>query len=64
MGCLCLVVCVRRVVDARRKIGENQISLNGTKTDVDHVGSGALIDGRFLLLQRGKKARHLVVVDN
>ena len=50
--------------DARRKIGENQISLNGTKTDVDHVGSGALIDGRFLLLQRGKKARHLVVVDN
>ncbi|MFT4987468.1 MAG: tyrosyl-tRNA synthetase [Acidimicrobiales bacterium] len=49
--------------DARRKIGENQISLNGAKIDIDHVESGALIEGRFLLLQRGKKARHLVVVD-
>jgi tyrosyl-tRNA synthetase len=48
--------------DARRKLGENQISLNGTKTDVDHVGTDELIDGRFLLLQRGKKERHLVVV--
>jgi tyrosyl-tRNA synthetase len=50
--------------DARRKIGENQISINGTKTDQDHVGSEAIIDGRFLLLQRGKKARHLVVITN
>ena len=49
--------------DARRKLGENQISLNGVKTHVDHVEGEALIDGRFLLLQRGKKARHLVVVD-
>jgi len=49
--------------DARRKLGENQISLNGVKTHADHVEGDALIDGRFLLLQRGKKARHLVVVD-
>jgi len=47
--------------DARRKIGENQISVNGTKIDTDHVRGDDLIDGRFLLLQRGKKARHLVV---
>ena len=50
--------------DARRKLGENQISLNGTKTDADHVDTAQLIDGRFLLLQRGKKARHLVVVED
>ena len=49
--------------DARRKLGENQISVNGTKTDAEAVQSNELIDGRFLLLQRGKKARHLVVVD-
>ncbi len=47
--------------DARRKLGENQISVNGTKTDADAVAASDLIDGRFLLLQRGKKARHLVV---
>jgi len=50
--------------DARRKLGENQISLNGAKTAADHVEASALIDGRFLLLQRGKKARHLVVVES
>lgn len=49
--------------DARRKLGENQISINGAKTDVDAIEASQLIDGRFLLLQRGKKARHLVVVD-
>ena len=48
--------------DARRKLGENQISVNGTKTSDDAVAASDLIDGRFLLLQRGKKARHLVVV--
>lgn len=50
--------------DARRKIGENQISVNGTKTDVDHLAQDARIDGRFLLLQRGKKARHLIVINH
>ena len=48
--------------DARRKLGENQISINGAKTDAETVSAIDLIDGRFLLLQRGKKARHLVVV--
>ena len=48
--------------DARRKLGENQISINGAKTDAETVSEADLIDGRFLLLQRGKKARHLVVV--
>ena len=49
--------------DARRKLGENQISINGAKTDAEHVDAEAFIDGRYLLLQRGKKARHLVVLD-
>ena len=48
--------------DARRKLGENQISVNGSKIDAESVDPDALIDGRYLLLQRGKKARHLVVV--
>ena len=48
--------------DARRKLGENQISVNGDKTDAEAVSTGDLIEGRYLLLQRGKKARHLVVV--
>ena len=48
--------------DARRKLGENQISVNGSKTDADAVAADDLIDGRYLLLQRGKKARHLVVI--
>ena len=49
--------------DARRKLGESQISVNGTKTDADAIDRSQLIDDRFLLLQRGKKARHLVVVE-
>ena len=49
--------------DARRKLGEHQISVNGAKTDTDSIEASALIDGRFVLLQRGKKARNLVVVD-
>jgi len=48
--------------DARRKLGENQISVNGAKTDADSIDASELIDGRFLLVQRGKKARHLIVI--
>ncbi|MEM7092500.1 MAG: tyrosine--tRNA ligase [Actinomycetota bacterium] len=48
--------------DARRKLGENQISVNGAKTQAEAIEGADLIDGRYLLLQRGKKARHLVVV--
>ncbi len=48
--------------DARRKLGENQISVNRVKTSDEHLDPAALIDGRFVLLQRGKKARHLVEV--
>jgi len=50
--------------DARRKLAENQISVNGTKTDADHLDTTSLINGRFVLLQRGKKARHLVVIES
>lgn len=48
--------------DARRKLGENQISLNGTKTTAESFAADSLIEDRYLLVQRGKKARHLVIV--
>lgn len=47
--------------DARRTIDQGGIRLNGEK-----VGSGAdpvsFVDGRFALVQRGKKQRHLAVL--
>jgi len=49
--------------DARRKIGENQISVNRSKVSTEAIDGGSLIGGRYVLLQRGKKERHLVVVD-
>jgi len=51
--------------DARRKLGENQISVNGTKVQDEAIDANAsLLDNRYLLIQRGKKARHLVVVES
>jgi len=49
--------------DARRKLGENQISVNRAKTQDDSVAAEALVGGRYLLVQRGKKERHLIIVD-
>ncbi len=48
--------------DARRTIDQGGVRVNGLKVG----GSGdavAALDGRYVLLQRGKKQRHLVVVD-
>jgi len=49
--------------DARRKLGENQISVNGVKTQNEAVPSETLVGGRYLLVQRGKKERHLIIVE-
>lgn len=54
-------VCTSRS-DARRKLKENQISINGTKTQIEELSDSDIIDGRFILIQRGKKTRHLVVI--
>ncbi len=48
--------------DARRGLGAGEIRVNGEKADGDRrVGAGDYLDGRFLLLRRGKKRYHLVV---
>ncbi len=50
--------------DARRTLGDNGISVNGEKLDGrEALGADDLVDGRFVLLQKGKKNKHLVVID-
>ena len=49
--------------DARRQLGQSAISVNRTRVAQSDVVPGWLIDGRFLLLQRGRRERRLVVVD-
>jgi tyrosyl-tRNA synthetase len=49
--------------EARRALGENSISVNKSKVGAEEVvGVDALIAGKYLLLQRGKKQYFLVVV--
>ena len=49
--------------DARRTLAEDGFRANGVKlTGRDTLGPQDLVGGRFVLLQRGKKNRHLVVV--
>ena len=50
--------------EARRLLKQGGVSVNREKrssVDLDH---SALIGGRFLLLQKGKKQRNLVIVDD
>ena len=49
--------------DARRQLGQSAISVNRARVAQSHVAPESLIDGRFLLLQRGRRERRLVVVD-
>ena len=47
--------------DARRTIDQGGVRVNGERV----AGAGDAVrpvDGRFVLLQRGKKQRHLVVI--
>ena len=52
-------------VDGRlsRTIGQGGVRVNGDRvtSTADPV---AAVDGRFVLVQKGKKQRHLVVVDD
>jgi len=47
--------------DARRTIDQGGIRVNGTRVE-SNVHLFSVVDGRFVLIQRGKKQRHLVVV--
>ena len=51
--------------DARRTIAGGGVSVNGERQsgEVSALPAGALVDGRFVLLQRGKRIRHLLVVE-
>jgi len=48
--------------DARRTIDQGGIRLNGEKIDVAATAVTP-VDGRFVLIQKGKKQRHLAVLD-
>lgn len=48
--------------EARRLLGQSGVSVNRAKISDAAVGPEQLIDGRYLLLQKGKKQRHLVVL--
>lgn len=49
--------------EARRALKENSISINKDKIDENHVPSkDDLIAGKYLLLQRGKKNYHILIV--
>jgi tyrosyl-tRNA synthetase len=50
--------------DARRALDERSVTLNGERIDEARpVSSADLLHGRYLLLRRGKKRHHLVVVE-
>lgn len=46
--------------DARRTIAQGGVRVNGQRMD-DGVAAPSPVDGRWLLIQKGKKQRHLVV---
>ena len=48
--------------EARRLLGQGGVSINRVKVADVGLPASPFIDGRFLLLQRGKKQRHLVVL--
>jgi tyrosyl-tRNA synthetase len=48
--------------DAGRQLAQNAISVNRQKSSGDTVERNDLVGGRFLLLQRGKRNRHVIVV--
>jgi tyrosyl-tRNA synthetase len=49
--------------DARRQVQQGAVSVNGARRGELTLAPQLLIDGRFLLLERGSKRRHLVVVE-
>lgn len=49
--------------EARRVLGQGGVSLNREKVAAGALPEGSLIGGRYVLVQKGKKQRHLLVVD-
>lgn len=64
VGLLCATGLGSSRGDARRQLAQGAISVNRERVGDAAMPSGALLGGRFVLLQRGKKARHLVTVEN
>ena len=50
--------------EARRLLKQGGVSVNRGKRTSAELDSSTLIGGRFLLLQKGKKQRNLVIVEN
>lgn len=48
--------------DARKTLKQNGFAVNRVKVDSGDVSASELVGGRFLLLQKGKKNRHLLIV--
>ncbi|MEC9395492.1 MAG: tyrosine--tRNA ligase [Actinomycetota bacterium] len=50
--------------DARRTVAGGGVRVNGVRVadDATALPAGAVVDGRFVLLQKGKRNRHLLVV--
>ena len=48
--------------DARRQLRQSAVSVNRDRVAEGHLAPESLIDGRFLLLQRGRRERRLIVV--
>lgn len=49
--------------DARKTLKQNGFAINRAKTDSSDVSLERLVGGRYLLLQKGKKNRHLLIVE-
>jgi tyrosyl-tRNA synthetase len=49
--------------EARRLLGQGGVSVNRSRVEAGELSADALVDGRFLLVQRGRKQRHLVIVE-
>jgi tyrosyl-tRNA synthetase len=49
--------------DANRQLGQNAVSVNREKVSSQAVERNSLVGGRFLLLQRGKRSRHVIVIE-
>ena len=48
--------------EARRLLKQGGVSVNGEKVSSTDIDSSMLIGGRFLLVQKGKKQRNLIIV--
>jgi len=51
--------------DARRTVAGGGVSVNGQRQEKDALALSAdhLVGGRFVLLQKGRRSRHLLLVD-